>query len=119
MVVSDLLMRQTVEESLRAAGYAPVGAAGITRLRQRLSEHTPVAAVMDLETSGLDLDEALDALREAGTRTVGFCGHTERDLRARGLAAGCARVVTRGEVAARLDRIMRDLLTDSATVQES
>lgn len=119
MIVSDLLMRQTVEEGLRAAGYIPVGAAGIERMRQRLGEHRPVVAVVDLETARLDLGEAFALLEAEGVPALGFCGHTDVDLRAAGLAAGCRRVVTRGEIAARLDRLVQSLVAASATVSES
>ena len=107
---TDLLLRSRVEEGLKATGCRAVAAAGPTRLRERLDQERPSAAFVDLEARG-GADAVAD-LAALGVPVVGFCGHTERDLRSRGLELGCSRVITRGEVAAKLDRVLEMLLSE-------
>ena len=107
---TDLLLRSRVEEGVKAAGYRFVGAAGPTRLRERVDQELPVAGLVDLEAR--DAPNAVGELVGRGVPVVGFCGHTERELRAQGLALGCARVITRGEIASKLDRVLELLLSD-------
>lgn len=113
MVVQDLLLRQRVEEGLRAAGYRTVGAAGPSRMRERLADERPSVAVVDLETDGIAAPEIAE-LAAAGVPVLGFCAHTAAQLKAAGLAAGCARVVTRGEVAIKLDRLVAEIVGATA-----
>ena len=106
--VTDVLLRSRVEEGLKAAGYRFAAAAGPTRLQERIAHELPMASLVDLEApGGFDAVETLVAL---GIPVLGFCGHTERDLRARGLEFGCRRVITRGEVAVKLDRVLESIL---------
>ena len=114
MLVQDLLLRQLVEEGLKAGGYAPIGAAGPTRMRERLETHDVAAIVIDLEATSFDAPSLIGELRAAPETAVlpilGLCGHTNRDARRSALAAGCTRVVTRGEVASRLDQLVAALI---------
>ena len=111
--VTDVLLRSRVEEGLKAAGYRFVGAAGPTRLRERIEQESPVASLVDLEAR--DALNAVETLAARGIPVLGFCGHTEQDLRARGLELGCRRVITRGEVAVKLDRVLESLLGEVST----
>ena len=114
MLVQDLLLRQLVEEGLKAGGYAPIGAAGPTRMRERLADHEVAAIVMDLEATSFEAPALIRELRgnpgTSGLPILGLCGHTNRDVRRAAIAAGCTRVVTRGEVATRLDQLVAALI---------
>lgn len=117
MVVQDLLLRQLVEEGLKAGGYLPVGAAGPVRARERLATQETTAIVVELEATSFAAPELIAEIRAsdrgAAIPILGFCGHTNKDAKADALAAGCDRVITRGEVAARLDRTVDQLVANS------
>jgi len=114
VVVADLLVRQQLVEGLAAAGFEPVVAAGPGALRERLDRVRPAVVLVDLELRTLDPIEAIRQLKDdaptAGVPVLGVAGHRSTVLRERALAAGCDRVATRGEAAARLDRLLARLV---------
>jgi len=112
--VSDLLLRQKVVEGLAAAGYRPQIAAGLSTMRDKIAAHRPVAILLDLENRAIDPIATIRELKAgaatAATPLLGFFGHVNAEVRTRALEAGCDQVATRGEVAARLDRLLGRLL---------
>jgi hypothetical protein len=106
VAVRDLLFRSKIDEAARRVGVA-------VRFAPR---DRPLAAVVRELGGGtlladLNAPEALDGLRAArdsGTvHAVGFMGHAQQELADAAAAAG-AEVLTRGQLVARLDALVRD-----------
>ena len=104
--VRDLLFRSRIDAAARRLGvevaFAPRGAPLAAAVRER----APALLLADLGEAG-----ALDALREVlaerpGTCVVGYLGHLRTDLRDAARALGVEEVLTRGQLAARLDEVV-------------
>ncbi len=114
----NLLVVHRLAAALRALGYRPATASTAETLLRAL-EARPTAAVVDLAARGFDAVEAVRRAKEnPETRAVpflGFCGHRDERLREAARGAGCDLVATNGAVAARLDQLLRALLSRGRT----
>ena len=103
---TDLLFTSKIREAARAAGWSVAAARDLAALR---------GAALGAEMVIIDLRrpdglEALAAVREAAANdtvvTVGFCDHERVDRFAAATAAGCDRVLTKGQLAPELSRLL-------------
>jgi len=112
-VIGDLFMRQKVAESLAAAGWGSMNVAGAARLDEALAERRPDCLVVQLDAGGFDGPELVGALKRDPDRgaipIVAFAGHTRVEALRAARAAGCDRVVTRGELQLRLGALVDEL----------
>ena len=99
LLCPDLLFGSKVQGALRAAGHEVVAADAPADL-----------LVVDLTT---DVEERLDAVREARAPTLGFYSHVEQDVRRRAEEAGIARVVPRSRMAREGPALVERLLADA------
>jgi len=110
MVVYDLFFRQKVEEGLLAAGYRVEAAMGPRKMREKMDRERPLCLVMDLGITSMDAVETIRELKSdpatADLPIIGYCSHTNLDLRSAAKDAGCDRVAARSEISSRLDRLV-------------
>jgi hypothetical protein len=111
VAVRDLFFRSKIDEAARRLGVAFQYAPRDLPLTEAVQALCPSTVLVDLNAP-----EALDALRAAraaGARTIGYLGHLQRDLAEAAADAG-AEVLTRGQLAARLEPILREVGAASA-----
>ena len=113
-VIGDLFMRQKVAESLSAAGWESRNVAGPARLGDALADRRPDCLVVQLDAGAFDGPDLVGALKgdpdRAAIPVLAFAGHTRVDVIRAARAAGCDRVVTRGELQLRLDALVGELV---------
>jgi hypothetical protein len=105
VAVRDLMFRSKIQEAAARAGV---------EIRFAPRDRPLADAIRDLGAGTVlaDLNEpgALDALRAgaaaSGVRAIGWLGHLQQDLMDEASAAG-VEVLTRGQLVARLDGILR------------
>lgn len=106
VAVRDLLFRSKIEAAAARLGVE-------VRLLPRGTPLSEGARALGAGTILADLSEpgALDAIRAAkaagGVRVLGFLGHLEVDLARAATEAGADEVLSRGELARRLDDVLR------------
>jgi DNA-binding NarL/FixJ family response regulator len=106
VAVRDLLFRSRIQAAAARLGID-------ARLLPRGTPLSEGARAMGAGTILADLGEpgALDEVRAAkaaaGVRVVGFLGHLETDLARAAAEAGADEVLSRGELARRLDDVLR------------
>jgi CheY-like chemotaxis protein len=112
----DLLFSTRIAAAVTACGHRPQVVRTVTAFQEALREH-PAAAILNLASSHLD---AIAAIRDAKTdptgQTIpllGFCGHADAPRQAAARDAGCDLVVTNGEIATQLPRLLGVLLAAS------
>lgn len=75
-------------------------------------DHVPASipeadvALINLGSRAIDPKVLVPALKEAGIRVVAHAGHKETELRELGLALGCERIATNGEMTFKLAQIL-------------
>ena len=98
----NLLTATRVKSSLEASGHS-------VALRRALPEDTEVlqAIVINLGSRSLKGLELVTSSRERfpGARLVGFCGHTEIEIRRAAKAAGMERIFTNEEALSGLQEL--------------
>ncbi len=106
VAVRDLLLRSRISEGAQQAGV-PIRLArrGVT-LSESARELGHGTALVDLSEPGI-LDELRLVKAAGGVRVVGFLGHLETDLAAAARAAGADEVLSRGQLLARLEDVLR------------
>ncbi len=99
-MVDDLMLRSKVVETLGSAGHEIVEGA----------EGGPAADLIVADLDAVDLEgvAALEAPK------LGFCRHTDTELRERAERAGFDRVVPRSRMARELPELAADLLDGAA-----
>lgn len=106
VAVRDLLLRSRIAEAAQRAGVpirlAPRG----VPLSQSARELGRGTALVDLSEPGV-LDELRLVKASGGVRVVGFLGHLETALAAAARAAGADEVLSRGQLVARLEDVLR------------
>ncbi len=106
IAVRDLVFRSRIQAAAERLGIpvrlAPRGAP----LPDAVREAGGGTVIADLNEAGL-LEQVAAARREAGVRVVGFLGHLQADLMDAARAAGVDEVLTRGQLVARLDELLR------------
>jgi DNA-binding response OmpR family regulator len=114
VAVRDLLLRSRICEAAERTGV-PVR---VARRGVPLSHATAElggrgTALVDLAEPGI-LEELRRVKEQRGIRVIGFLGHLQTDLAAAALAAGADEVLSRGQLVARLDGVLRDALLPEA-----
>jgi DNA-binding response OmpR family regulator len=114
VAVRDLLLRSRICEAAERTGV-PVR---VARRGVALSQATAElggrgTALVDLAEPGI-LEELRRVKEQRGIRVIGFLGHLQTDLAAAALAAGADEVLSRGQLVARLDGVLRDAVLPEA-----
>lgn len=105
VAVRDLLFRSRISAAAERLGV-------LVRLAPRgvpLSQSVPEPGstlLVDLNEPGM-LDELRRLDRAGGVRVIGFLGHLETDLARAAREAGVDEVLSRGQLAAQLDEVLR------------
>jgi DNA-binding NarL/FixJ family response regulator len=107
VAVRDLLFRSKITAAADRLGVPVRLAPRGVPLSEAAKELGGGAALVDLGEAGV-LDE-LRRIKAAGgaIRVIGFLGHLETDLAAAAREAGADEVLSRGELAGRLDDVLR------------
>ena len=109
VAIRDLFFSSKVDAAIAASGAAaPARAKRGEPLLEQVRAGRPSRLVVELGAEG-----AIDAIRAiksdaelATTEVVGYCRHTEIERIRAAKAAGCDRVLTQGELAELLPRIL-------------
>ena len=107
LLVDDNLMSVVrVQRQLEHAGYR-VQAAGVLPTE---SIQTPELILINLGSRSLNGVAQIEAgfARFPGTRVLGFCGHTEVEIRQAAKAAGIGRIFTNEEAMMELAQLLRE-----------
>lgn len=111
VAVRDLMLRSRISEAAGRVGVpvrlAPRGAA----LSESARELGSGTLLVDLGEPGV-LDELRRVKAAGGVRIVGFLGHLETELARAALEAGADEVLSRGQLVARLDGLLRAAAAD-------
>jgi hypothetical protein len=96
----NLLWSSRVRRTLEALGHAVT-----------VTAVAPLHFDFDIALVGLADDSLgeIGRLREAGIFVIGHAGHKEKELIARGLAAGCSRVLSNSELTFKLPQALEAL----------
>jgi DNA-binding NarL/FixJ family response regulator len=104
--VRDLLFRSKIEAAASRLAV-PVRLAGRgVPLREAIRESGAGTLLVDLAQPGV-VDEIRAAKGSGALRVVGWLGHLETALMDEARAAGVDEVLTRGQLASRLDEVLR------------
>lgn len=109
VAIRDLFFSSKIDAAASAAGApAPARAKRGEGLLEQVRAAKPSRLLLEL-----GIDGAIDAIRAiksdselAATEVVGYCRHTEIERIREAKAAGCDRVLTQGEMAELLPRIL-------------
>lgn len=97
-VSGDLMMASKIKQLMAARGWGMEFQSSVgERVQWRTS---PGLVVVDLQTSGCQIESWLSSLRESvpTAKVLAFAGHTMADSLKRAREAGYDRVVTRGQL---------------------
>lgn len=107
IAVRDLLLRSRICEAAGRVGVAVcVARRGVPLSQATADLGGRGTALVDLAEPGI-LDELRRVKEMGGVRIVGFLGHMQVDLAAAAIAAGADEVLSRGQLVARLDDVLR------------
>ncbi|HKQ60245.1 MAG TPA: hypothetical protein VJS92_03105 [Candidatus Polarisedimenticolaceae bacterium] len=106
--IPDLFFRAKVLEVAKALAIDVAVARDAAELVERVRADKPRLVLIDLQAQAVEPLKTLAAL--GGTQVIGFLAHAETALRDQALAAGCAEVLTRGQLSASLPAILRRVL---------
>jgi DNA-binding NarL/FixJ family response regulator len=107
VAVRDLVFRSKILAAAERLGVplriAPRG----TPLSEAARDLGPGTALVDLSEPGV-VEEVRRVKRAGGVRVVGFLGHLETELARAARDAGADEVLSRGQLAVRLDEVVRN-----------
>lgn len=109
LITSDLACVANVSGAAKRAGHELSTAMNVAAIDDKLREVQLV--IMDLNTGGLDLAELVPQLRArlpADATVWAFGPHVHESKLAEASAAGCERVLARGQLYARLDALLAE-----------
>lgn len=106
--IPDLFFRSKVLETAKALGIRVEVARDADEVFQKVRLEKPALVLMDLQAAPIRPLETLPTLQEV--RVVGFLAHEAAELREQALAGGCSEVLTKGQFAAALPRLLRRAL---------
>ncbi len=112
LAASDLLFGSRIQQASEAHGLQVAFAPRDSDVLGRAREIAPTAVLIDLASvpDGPALVRSLKAEPAlAGTRIIGYLGHTHVDLFEAARAAGADQVLAKGELTRRLPELMREL----------
>ncbi len=105
VAVRDLLFRSKIDAAAQRLGVTVRLAPRGVPLSEAARELGSGTALVDLGEAGV-LDEIRRVKGAGGVRVVGFLGHLQTDLAQAARDAGADEVLSRGELAGRLDDIL-------------
>lgn len=106
IVCSDLFFASPMHGAAKQAGFAAKTALSGSQALKLLDGGTFAWVVVDLELPQLDLDAIVTASKTASARTLAFGPHVRTNLLEQAQASGFERVLTRGQVAAKLADVL-------------
>jgi DNA-binding response OmpR family regulator len=117
LLSGDLMLASAAQGAVDKNGFqlivAPTSASALTAC----SDNAIAIVVVDLRTTGLDLESLIRELRTTGDAPIHVmaCGpHVHEATLARAAAAGCDEIVTRGEFDRRLDATLARLTSGTS-----
>ncbi len=105
VLCKDLLFSSQLNGAVQRAGFQPQTCLGMKTCLQGLKDYEILAVVIDLELSPLDLMSLREAAG-AGCRLIAFGPHVHVELLRSAKEAGCNFVLTRGQIASELERVL-------------
>lgn len=102
LVIEDnLIWSSRFLQSLRGLGHEPT-------LMKELPDTLPQvdAAIVNLSSASMPVEDLLPALRAAGIYVIGHAGHKENPLLDRGREAGCDAVVSNSTITYKLAEVL-------------
>ena len=99
----NLMWSVRVKNGLVALGHEPVTVSAVP------DGVEADLAIVNLSARAFDPFAVISELKAAGVRMIGHVGHKEKELWARGEAAGCDQVVSNGSLANRLEAVLAGL----------
>lgn len=81
-------------------------------------EERPALVIVNIDTQGIDWEEAIRKARAAGYPVLAFGSHMDLDARARALEAGAQRVVANSKFASDMPGLVRRMLSGQAPVAD-
>ncbi|HEX4129275.1 MAG TPA: hypothetical protein VHZ24_04480 [Pirellulales bacterium] len=110
LVTGDLMFASRVTAAGQRTGVPVAIALGIDALGEQLAEGAPKLVVLDLTTPRLDVSTVVERLRAAQgavPTVIAFGPHVQEQMLAQATAAGCDRVLARGQFNAQMDDLLR------------
>jgi DNA-binding NtrC family response regulator len=111
---TDLFFVVKVRTMLQHAGYDVRTARSGADFIQRLTDDTPVLALVNTAIAGVDWQAAIGAARTAGIPVIAFGSHVDLETQQAARAAGATRVIANSRLAADLPGIVARTLRTSA-----
>ena len=106
--IPDLMFRSRVIEAAKALSVSLETVRDADELIRKVREEKPLLVLLDLQAPSLRPLETLQSL--LGVPVVGYLNHELVELREQALAAGCGEVLTKGQFAAGLPKILGRVL---------
>jgi hypothetical protein len=106
VAVRDLLLRSRICEAAQRLGVPVRVAPRGVPLSRAAGDLGGGTALVDLSEPGI-LDELRLVRAQGGIRVIGFLGHLQVDLAAAAVTAGADEVLSRGQLVARLEDVLR------------
>lgn len=110
-ITSDLIFATKITSTARSLDVATMTVRRIDALTQRLGTHTDSLILIDLDTDGLDITQAISACVAAAhaPRVVAYVSHIRHDLIEAADEAGAHEVVARSVFVTRLPELLQDV----------
>jgi DNA-binding NarL/FixJ family response regulator len=108
VLVDDLFFESKIRACAESVGTRLVVARGVRQLEEALAREVPAVVVVDLDTHGADVVEALSAARRAdpAPRTIAYGSHVQANLLQAARDAGADEVMPRSRFAQRLAELL-------------
>ncbi len=111
---TDLFFVVKVRTMLQHAGYDVRTARSSADFARRLTDDTPVLALVNTATAGVDWRAAIGAARSAGIPVIAFGSHVDLETQQAARAAGATRVIANSRLASDLPGIVARTLRTSS-----
>jgi hypothetical protein len=108
VAVRDLLFGSKIDAAAKRLGLELTWAPRNVPLSTVALDRRPSAIIADLGESGVLGELRVVRAQVPATRVVGFLGHLRTDLMDEARAIGVEEVLTRGQLAARMDDVLLD-----------
>ncbi|WP_437204944.1 hypothetical protein [Planctomicrobium sp. SH664] len=102
---NDLFLTSQLQGAVQRAGSESRIVSSQAKCLELAAASPPRTVIVDVETPGLDLPSLKSQLGE-GCRLIAYGPHLRTALLEAAEAAGCDAVLTRGQIAAKLDQIL-------------
>jgi DNA-binding NtrC family response regulator len=111
---TDLFFVVKVRTTLQHAGYDVRTARSSADFARRLTDDTPVLALVNTAVARVDWREAIGAARTAGIPVIAFGSHVDLETQQAARAAGATRVIANSRLASDLPGIVARTLRTSS-----